>query len=120
MTESAQGPNSASSPHEQYITEFKKSAHLFEDALKEYQQTPADEVVKRQAFKEVMDRALQVMSETAMETCRKSNQQQLEKKLEEDYQKFEKDYNDKNKEALNKDYENLLKDIHDLNSSFGS
>jgi|GEM_PF-1913323 len=116
MSESIQG-SGENTPRQQYINEFKKSATLFENALKEYQQTSPEDVKKRQEFKTVMDKALHVMSETAMETCRKGAQAKCEKKLEDDYQKFQTDYDSKNNEALEKDYQQLLKDIHDLKNS---
>jgi hypothetical protein len=69
-----------------YEKEYKQGVDLFQRALTEY--SKADEVNKKQAFKEVMDRALQVLHETSHELHRTDLEQQTNK-IEKDYQAFQ-------------------------------
>jgi hypothetical protein len=52
----------------QYEKEYRAGVDLFQRALEQYNST--DEPYKKEAFKEVMDRAMQVLNETARELKR--------------------------------------------------
>lgn len=103
MSEIQPGGPSPLSPEDRkmYEKEYKQGVDLFQRALNEY--SKADEVNKKQAFKEVMDRALQVLHETSHELHRSDLEQQTDK-IDKDYQAFQ-DGGSKNE--LSKD----LKDV---------
>ena len=51
-----------------YEQEYRRGVDLFQRALNEYNK--ADDIYKKDAFREVMDRAMQVLNETARELKR--------------------------------------------------
>lgn len=66
-----EGPNSSPinpSDKLRYEKEYLQSVDLFQRALNEYNKT--DDMYKKEAFKEVMDKAMQVLNETARELKR--------------------------------------------------
>lgn len=76
-----QGPNEGMpiSPRDrvQYEQEYRRGVDLFQRALTEYSKT--DEIHKKDAFREVMDRAMQVLNETARELKRSDLMDQNQK-----------------------------------------
>lgn len=88
MSEIQPGGVSPLSPEEKrsYEKEYKQGVDLFQRALTEY--SKAEEVNKKQAFKEVMDRALQVLHETSRELHRSDLEKQTDK-IDRDYQAFQ-------------------------------
>lgn len=68
-----------------YEMEYKHGLDLFQRALGEYNK--AEEIHKKDAFREVMDRALKVMNETAQGLMRDDLKTQNEK-IASDYQAF--------------------------------
>ena len=99
MTEIQGGGTSPLSPEDKklYEQEFKQGVDLFQRALNEY--SKADEMNKKQAFKEVMDRALQVLHQTSYELHRDDLEKQTSK-IEKDYEAYQ---NGAPKDALSKD-----------------
>jgi len=76
------GPNEGAAPisrHDKllYEQEYRQGVDLFQRALSEY--SKADEVHKKEAFHEVMDRAMQVLNETARELKRSDLMEQNKK-----------------------------------------
>lgn len=68
-----QGPGGESAPINPrdkvlYEQEYRRGADLFQRALSEYNR--ADEIHKKEAFREVMDHAMQVLNDTARELKR--------------------------------------------------
>jgi coenzyme F420-reducing hydrogenase alpha subunit len=76
-----------------YEKEYKQGVDLFQRALNEY--SKADEMNKKQAFKEVMDRALQVLRETSHELHSPDLEKQTDK-IQKDYQDFQEGESSKN------------------------
>jgi hypothetical protein len=68
-----------------YEQEYKQGVNLFQRAMDEYNK--ANEIHKKEAFKEVMDRALQVLNETARELKRDDLVDQ-NSKIAADYQSY--------------------------------
>lgn len=68
-----------------YKNEFKRGMTLFEQSLEQYR--IAEGGPKKEAFKRVMNEALQVMGETA-KLCLNKSGQKAESKLESDYEGF--------------------------------
>lgn len=93
-----------------YRQEFKEGVNLFQNSLAEYQK--ADEVHKKNALKNVMDEALQVMNETA-QLCLSKKAQMQENQLAQDYQAFSSlaSPTDTDYQKLNSEIDNLKKDI---------
>ncbi len=69
----------------QYRQEFKHGASLFEKSFNEYLHADSDN--KKVLLKDVMERTLQVMNETAKYVLSQKKLEQ-ENKLEQDYQNF--------------------------------
>lgn len=76
-------------PREQkmYEQEYKHSADLFKRALDQYNKS--DNMYQKAEFKDVMDKAMQVLNETANELMRKELKKQNEQ-IAKDYATFQK------------------------------
>ncbi len=70
-----------------YEQEYKHSADLFKRALDQYNK--ADNPYQKNEFKQVMEKAMQVMNETAQELMRKELLKQNEQ-IAQDYATFQK------------------------------
>lgn len=70
-----------------YEQEYKHSADLFQRALDQY--TKSDNMYQQAEFKHVMDKAMQVLNETASELMRKELQKQ-NSQIAKDYATFQK------------------------------
>lgn len=83
-----------------YTQEYKHGVDLFQRALIEY--NSADEIHKKDAFREVMDRALQVLNETAQGMKRPDllNQNQ---KIAKDFQTYQNTHSTTDEKTLEKD-----------------
>ncbi|OGN65458.1 MAG: hypothetical protein A3E80_05910 [Chlamydiae bacterium RIFCSPHIGHO2_12_FULL_49_9] len=71
-----------------YMQEYKHAADLFERAAKEAQKS--DNPYQKEAFKQVMDRAMHVLEETAGELA-KPNLLKHNQKIAEDFEAYKKD-----------------------------
>ena len=99
------------SPQEKkmYEQEYKHGADLFKRALDQYGKS--DNPYQQAEFKDVMDKAMQVLNETASELMRKELQKQNDR-IANDYASFQKDPTDKEAaEKLNQDLEKAKKSI---------
>jgi hypothetical protein len=70
-----------------YEQEYKQSADLFEKALGQY--AKSDNPYQKAEFNDVMDRALNILNETASELMRKELKSQNDK-IAQDYATFQK------------------------------
>lgn len=98
-----QGPNEGAfpiTPHDKamYEQEYRRGVDLFQRALKEY--STADEDHKKDAFREVMDRAMQVLNETARELKRTDLMAQNQK-IEQSFEGLQSNETDASKLAQN-------------------
>lgn len=91
-----------------YKKEFTQGVNLFQQSLTEYQKT--DSGPKKDQFKEVMDMAMQVMSETA-KLCLGKQAQNKESTVEKDYQGYIANASPENLQKLQTDLEKLKKSI---------
>src|SRR5581483_3391078 len=89
-----------------YRNEFARGIKLFEESLTAYENTPPDEVIKKAKFKDVMDKALKIMNESARGFLSESGKSE-ESKLEKDYQAFLANDNKDSYNKLNKDIRHL-------------
>lgn len=89
-----------------YRNEFARGVKLFEESLTEYQKTSDDEAAKKAKFKDVMDKALKIMNESARGFLNESGKKE-EAKLEKDYQSFLAQGNSENYNKLNSDIRHL-------------
>lgn len=87
-----------------YKKEFLHGVDLFKRSLIEYEKT--DDENKKIKFKDVMDKALQVMNETA-KLCLGKKALQQEKLFEKDYQNFITNGSSESLEKLNQDINKL-------------
>jgi len=80
-----EGASSPISPRDKilYEQEYRRGVELFQRALSEYDK--ADEIHKKDAFREVMDRAMQVLNETARE-LKRSDLMDQNQKIAQSYQ----------------------------------
>lgn len=98
-------------PHDKkmYEQEYKQSADLFQRALNEY--TKSDNPYQQAEFKDVMDKAMQVLNDTAHELMRKELQRQNEQ-IAKDYATFQKSPGDEDTiEKLNQDLNKAKKSL---------
>jgi hypothetical protein len=107
------GPNEGLppiTPHDKqlYEAEYRRGVELFQRALDEY--TKADEIHKKDAFREVMDRALQVLNETARE-LKRSDLMDQNKKISNDFQTYQDNQIDLAKNQLAQDLNQAKKSI---------
>lgn len=88
------------SPHDriQYEQEYRQGVDLFQRALTEYNK--ADEIHKKEAFKEVMDKAMQVLNETAKE-LKRSDLMDQNQKISQSFQALQENDTDSVKLAQN-------------------
>jgi hypothetical protein len=98
-----QGPGDGSSPitpHDKilYEQEYRHGVDLFQRALSEY--SKADEIHKKEAFREVMDRAMQVLNETARE-LKRSDLMEQNQKIAQSFEGFQSNDADASKLAKN-------------------
>jgi hypothetical protein len=98
-----QGPGEGSSPitpHDKvlYEQEYRRGVDLFQRALSEYNK--ADEVHKKEAFREVMDHAMQVLNETARE-LKRSDLMDQNQKIAQSYEGVQSNETDASKLAQN-------------------
>ena len=91
-----------------YQKDFARSVDLFQKSLDEYYKT--DDVNKKAKFKDVMDKALQIMNETARGFISKGVEEQKEQ-LEKDYQSFNDHESPTDQQKLNKDIDRLKRTI---------
>lgn len=89
-----------------YKNEFARGVKLFEESLTEYQKTSDNESAKKAKFKDVMDKALKIMNESARGFLSESGKKE-ETKLEKDYQSFLAQDNPENYKRLNSDIRNM-------------
>ncbi|MBI2743411.1 MAG: hypothetical protein HYX48_05785 [Chlamydiales bacterium] len=83
-----------------YAQEYKRGIDLFQRALIEY--NSADEVHKKDAFREVMDRALQVLNETA-QGMKRDDLVAQNQKIAQDFQTYQNSHSPKDEKVLEKD-----------------
>src|SRR5437016_5065591 len=69
-----------------YEQEYKQGVNLFQRALNEYEK--AGEMNKKQAFKEVMDRAMQVMNDAA-QALHRADLEKQNAQINQDYQAYQ-------------------------------
>ncbi len=92
-----------------YEQEYKHGADLFKRALDQY--TKSENPYQQAQFKDVMDKALRVLNETASELMRKELQSNNDT-IAKDYAAFQRYPNDPNTvEKLNKDLDKAKKSI---------
>jgi hypothetical protein len=92
-----------------YEQEYKHSADLFKRALDQYNK--AENPYQKNEFKEVMDKALQVMNETANELMRKELLKQNDQ-IAKDYANFQKFPGDEDtQDKLNSDLDKAKRSI---------
>lgn len=99
------------SPREKklYEQEYVHGAKLFQKALDQY--TKSDNPYQKEEFKQVMDKAMAVLNETARELKAKSLVEQNEK-ISQDYTAFtDQPGNTKAVDALNRDLEKAKKSV---------
>jgi hypothetical protein len=108
---SIQGPEGfGHTPREirEYEKEYKESAELFQEAVQHY--AKSQNPYKKKEFQEVMDKALNILNETARELNRQNLLDQ-NAQIEKDYAKFNKSPDKKAIDQLNKDLEQAKKSI---------
>lgn len=92
-----------------YEEEYKQSADLFKRALSQYNKS--DNMYQKAEFKDVMDKAMNVLNETAHELMRKELEAQNQK-IAADYQNFQKYPGDPDTiQKLNKDLDKAKKSV---------
>lgn len=89
-----------------YRSEFARGVKLFEKSLKEYQTTSDDEAAKKAKFKDVMNKALTIMNESARGFMNEHAQKE-EANFEKDYQSYIAAETPDNAKKLEKDLRNL-------------
>jgi hypothetical protein len=107
MMETIDGAGGGSIPPDiraTYKQEFSRSVDLFQKSLQEYEK--ADELHKKAKFKDVMDKALQIMNETA-QACLSKKAHAEKNQLEKDYQNFIQHDNSETYGKLNDDIDHL-------------
>jgi hypothetical protein len=91
-----------------YKQEFMEGANLFQQSLQQYQNSniPA----QKEAFKDVMQKAMNVMNETA-QLCLSKEAQKKEMKLNQDFQAFQSNDTEGNAAQLNKSINSLKRSV---------
>ena len=109
MTGNVQGP-SPLRPEEkkEYEQEYQHGADLFQRALDQY--AKSNNIYQREEFKEVMDKALQVLNETARELKKKALKQQNQL-IENDYRAYQSNPSNATQKKLNDDLEKAKREI---------
>lgn len=83
-----------------YEAEYKHAAHLFDESLEEYSHT--DNVYKKEAFRNVMNQALEVLKDTARLLKRQKYIDQCQG-IEKDYLAYQADSTPEREIKLHKD-----------------
>lgn len=91
-----------------YKQEFQEGMDLFEQSFQEY--LKSTEPNQKAKFKDVMDKALDVMNKAASQ-CLNDMQLQKNEKLHEDYDKYINSLSDQNTKKITKDLDDLKKTI---------
>jgi hypothetical protein len=105
----AGGPGHTPREIHMYEREYKDSVKLFQDAVQHY--AKSDNPYQKKEFQEVMDKALSILNETALELNRKALFEQ-NAKIEKDYAMFNKSPdNEGTISQLEKDLEDAKKTI---------
>lgn len=89
-----------------YKAEYKHAAHLFDESLEEYSHT--DNVYKKEAFRNVMNQALQVLKDTAR-LLKKQTYIDQSLEVEKDYQAYQANGTPEQEMKLHKDLKNLYR-----------
>lgn len=89
-----------------YKNEFARGVKLFEESLNAYETTSDDQIAKKAKFKDVMDKALNIMNQSARGFLSPSGQKE-ETHLEKDYQSYIAEQTPDNAEKLKKDINHL-------------
>jgi len=87
MTDPISGRNIPPETQAIYKNEFSRGVKLFEESLAAYTSTPADQAEKKAKFKDVMDKALKIMNQSARGFLNERGQQE-EATLEKDYHSY--------------------------------
>lgn len=90
-----------------YKQEFERGANLFQKSFAEYQNSDGPQ---KDLFKDVMDKALQVMNETA-KYCLSKRKQAQEMQLEKDYQNYIASGSSESSEKVKQDIDRLQKGL---------
>jgi hypothetical protein len=72
-----------------YQQEYKQAANLFQEALEQYTLSPGN-MYKQAEFKEVMEKAMQILNEAA-QALKQDKLLKQNQKLQKDLEEFEKD-----------------------------
>lgn len=91
-----------------YQEEYKHGIDLFQRALNEF--SSAHEIHKKEAFRQVMDRALQVLNDTAR-GLKRQDLLEHNKTIGEDFKSYQKTQDDAHKAKLTNDLEQAQKRI---------
>lgn len=91
-----------------YKEEYRHGVDLFQRALNEY--SSADEIHKKEAFRQVMDRALQVLNDTAR-GLKRTDLMAQNKTIQEDLKSYESSQKDEDKSKLAADLQQAQKKI---------
>jgi len=91
-----------------YKHDFERSVDLFQSSLQEYEK--AKEFNKKKKFKDVMDKALQIMNETASACLSKKSITEKDQ-LQKDYQNFLQHDTPNTLKRLNDDLDQLKKSL---------
>ncbi|MCH9630738.1 MAG: hypothetical protein S4CHLAM37_07420 [Chlamydiia bacterium] len=91
-----------------YKQEFQEGVDLFDKSFHEYMNTK--EPHKKAKFKDVMDKALDVMNKSAQQ-CLSEEQQKLNDEVHKDYEAYLKSPNKESTEKLEKDVGDLKKSV---------
>ncbi|MDE3046129.1 MAG: hypothetical protein KGJ02_05750 [Verrucomicrobiota bacterium] len=99
-----EGDNIPLNPTERkmYESEYKHGADLFQRALNEH--AKSDNIYQREEFKEVMEKAMQVLNETAS-ALKKKDLEQQNQQIEQDYESYRNTGSLEAKDRLNRDLE---------------
>ncbi len=93
-----------------YEQEYKHGAELFKQAAQQY--SKSDNSFQQAEFKDVMDKAMQVMNETARELMRQELLKQNDQ-IAKDYEEFQKmPADDRIQKQLSNDLDKAKKSIH--------
>lgn len=95
-------------PQELYKQECVRGVSLFQKSLQNYQQSQIH--AQKKQYKDVMDKALQIIHETATQ-CLSQEMQRQELKLAQDYKQYMAHPSPETLKTLEKDLQNFQKEI---------
>ena len=100
----------SSDPHLQqvYKQDFTQGANLFKQSLEQYQNS--NNPLQKEAFKDVMQKAMVVMNETA-KLCLSQEAQKKEAKLNDDFNNFQNSENPQTVKDLSKSIDSLKRTL---------